>query len=695
MDNENLYPLALPVGTVLAGQYVIERVLGEGGFGITYQALDHRSGECVAIKEFFPDSMVTRVEKTKVLPFTGERGENFSYGKDCFLQEAQTLAQFIGNEHIIRVYTYFEENNTAYFAMEYVRGKSFDRYIKDQGGKIPYEDAEQKLFPIMDALQAVHERGIIHRDVAPDNIYITDDNNVKLLDFGAARYSLGDKSQSLDVILKHGYAPREQYSRHGKQGPFTDIYALAACFYYAITGEKPADSVDRMVEDTVIRPAAMGASLPKYKEDAIMKALSIDPADRFQSVSDFKTALNEKTVLLTPAGNAAPRKRKIIPYIAAALILVLCVAGLGILLGSKGKEAPSAENNQDLQSSGSGVQDSPVEKKQDEPPSKAEKEETQPASEPAAGNENEETLQKSGDWKAAYLKEIERFEEVTGEYGGEYALMYVDDDDIPELCLDFNVVQDNYISGKGIYTYKNGSAFCVISTEQAFNKRIFYQKESGKVTCFYRTEETRRSEYALPDGKITDSAVYRTEDEVYEEMNRYSGTYESPIFFSYEQIKALLTDGEWKEAYLNRIEQFEQNIEEHSGDKYALVFIDDDAVPELSIEMLKAGNGIYFGPGTGVYTYLNHNVSTVVATQHDTCFIHSLYCEATPYILPTGNFYIHFDGESNSFWNHYTLSAGKVSFESHIDVDYDEISFAHYIPTYITYGQMKALLSDF
>nr|MCR4641484.1 serine/threonine protein kinase [Lachnospiraceae bacterium] len=677
MDNENLYPLALPAGTVLAGQYVIERVLGEGGFGITYQALDHRSGECVAIKEFFPDSMVTRVEKTKVLPFTGERGENFSYGKDCFLQEAQTLAQFIGNEHIIRVYTYFEENNTAYFAMEYVRGKSFDRYIKDQGGKIPYEDAEQKLLPVMDALQAVHERGIIHRDVTPDNIYITDDNNVKLLDFGAARYSLGDKSQSLDVILKHGYAPREQYSRHGKQGPFTDIYALAACFYYAITGEKPADSVDRMVEDTVIRPAAMGASLPKYKEDAIMKALSIDPADRFQSVSDFKTALNEKTVLLTPAGNAAPNNRKIIPLIAAALVLILGIAGFAIFISSKGKNSSGIQENTrdaagvDQQKETVAVQDSADDTvKADTTGNDSEK---QQLSEPADDNTGNDTPQDNGKWKAAYLEEIERFEEVTGEYGGEYALMYVDDDDIPELCLDFNVVQDNYISGKGIYTYKNGSAFCVISTEQAFNKRIFYQKDSGKVTCFYRTEETRRSEYALPDGKITDSAVYVAEDDVLEEMNRYSGIYESPVFFSYEQIKALLTDGEWKEAYLNRIEQFEQNLEEHSGDKYTLVFIDDDAVPELSIEMLKAGNGIYFGPGTGVYTYLNHNVSTVVATQHDTCFIHSLYCEATPYILPTGNFYIHFDGESNSFWNHYTLSGGKVSFESYIDVDYDEI----------------------
>ena len=223
---EEKYPLALKKGTVLAGQYIIDKVLGQGGFGITYRAEDHKTGGKVAIKEFFPDTLATRTEATTVMPHSGERGESFKYGIACFLQEAETLAQFVGNESIVKIHTYFEENGTAYFVMDYVEGESFDDYIKRNGGKIPYEDAERILLPIIEALAVVHSKGIVHRDVTPDNIFITKDGKVKLLDFGAARYSIGDKSRSLDVVLKHGFAPKEQYTRHGKQGPFTDVYTV-------------------------------------------------------------------------------------------------------------------------------------------------------------------------------------------------------------------------------------------------------------------------------------------------------------------------------------------------------------------------------------------------------------------------------------------------------------------------------------
>lgn len=285
------YPLALPEGTVLAGQYIVEKVLGQGGFGITYEAKDHKTGERVAVKEFFPDAMATRTEQTTVLPFSGEKGENYTYGKTCFLQEAETLAKFIGNENIVRIHSYFEENGTAYFVMDFVEGTSFDTYLKQQGGKIPYEEAAQILIPIMDALSSVHSKGIVHRDVTPDNIYITKEGVVKLLDFGAARYSLGDQSRSLDVILKHGFAPKEQYTRRGKQGPYTDIYALGATFYFALTGKRPPDSVERLDEDDLVPPSSLGVQLSGAAEDAILKALSVQPADRFQSMTDFKNAL--------------------------------------------------------------------------------------------------------------------------------------------------------------------------------------------------------------------------------------------------------------------------------------------------------------------------------------------------------------------------------------------------------------------
>lgn len=283
--------MGLPPGTVLAGRFIIGKVLGQGGFGITYLAKDYRTGTKVALKEFFPEAMVTRSDSLTVSFFTGDRKENFDYGKECFLDEAKTLAQFIGNENIVRVYSYFEENETAYFTMEYIEGESLQDYIHSKGGRISFDDAKRILFPIMDAMAIVHSKGIIHRDISPDNIYICQDNTVKLLDFGAARYSLGDRSRSLDVVLKHGYAPKEQYTRHGRQGPFTDIYSLAATFYKLITGRTPPDSIDRLEEDNIVLPSNLGSDIPDYAEDALMIGLSVNPSDRFRSMSEFRQAL--------------------------------------------------------------------------------------------------------------------------------------------------------------------------------------------------------------------------------------------------------------------------------------------------------------------------------------------------------------------------------------------------------------------
>ncbi|MCR5268723.1 MAG: protein kinase [Lachnospiraceae bacterium] len=282
------YPQALPAGSVLAGQYVIEDVLGQGGFGITYVAHDHKSGQKLAIKEYYPDGVVIRENSIHVtVSAGGDRKESFEWGKECFLQEATTLADFIGNENIVRVYNYFEENGTAYFAMEYIQGQSLQSYLK-KNGKLSFGEACRILFPVMDALTAVHEKGIVHRDVSPDNIYLTVDDQVKLLDFGAARYSLGDRTQSLSVVLKHGFAPLEQYSRHSRQGPFTDIYALAATFFYALTGTKPPDVVDRVVEDTLVVPSKLGVDIPEDAEKVLVKALAVKSEDRYKSMHFFR-----------------------------------------------------------------------------------------------------------------------------------------------------------------------------------------------------------------------------------------------------------------------------------------------------------------------------------------------------------------------------------------------------------------------
>lgn len=315
MGMEENYPLALPQGTILAGQYIIDCVLGQGGFGITYRATDHRTGQKVAVKEFYPEALATRT-RTMVTAFSGEKGENFAYGKSSFLQEAETLAEFIGNENIVKVHSYFEENGTAYFVMDFIEGISFDRYIREHGGRVSYEEAERILLPVMEALMAVHSKGIVHRDVTPDNIYITGDGTVKLLDFGAARYSLGDKSQSLDVVLKHGFAPKEQYTRHGKQGPFTDVYTVGASFYFAITGRRPPDSIDRLEEDDLIPPSSLGVVIPPVKEDVILRAMSVQASERFQTMGEFRQALlagnvSDKVVNAEAAASVQPQQKPV------------------------------------------------------------------------------------------------------------------------------------------------------------------------------------------------------------------------------------------------------------------------------------------------------------------------------------------------------------------------------------------------
>ncbi|MBR3524713.1 MAG: serine/threonine protein kinase [Lachnospiraceae bacterium] len=291
MDLNTLYPMALPIGCVLAGQYVIEGILGQGGFGITYAARDHVSKNVVAIKEYFPNSIATRINYSTVIPLSANKKDNYDYGLDCFKKEAYTLGQFAGHPNIVNIHCYFEENSTAYFVMDMIRGMSLASYLK-QKKVLPYDEALRILLPVMNALVDVHNKGIIHRDISPDNIYLEDGGGIKLLDFGAARYSIGDRTQSLSIILKHGFAPPEQYQSRGHQGPFTDIYALAATFYNVLSGKKLPDSIERMTDDHMLSLTARGVSLPMEADQAIMRALSVDRNMRFQRMQDFISALN-------------------------------------------------------------------------------------------------------------------------------------------------------------------------------------------------------------------------------------------------------------------------------------------------------------------------------------------------------------------------------------------------------------------
>ena len=293
---------ALALGVVLDGRYRIGRVLGHGGFGITYLAWDDNLHLQLAIKEYLPRDSATRApDRMSLAIFSGAAEEQFTYGLDRFLEEARTLARFDQHPGIVTVKNYFRAHGTGYCVMEYVEGITLRRYLEQQpGGRISVADALKLLMPVADALKAVHKDGLLHRDIAPDNIYLTQDGRVKLLDFGAARFAAGEHSKSLSVILKPGYAPEEQYRTRGKQGPWTDVYGLAATLYRAITGQVPPDSLDRLDQDELVPPSRLGVAIPPAQEAHLLKALAIKAEGRWQNMEQLQQGWRSGNVPLQP-----------------------------------------------------------------------------------------------------------------------------------------------------------------------------------------------------------------------------------------------------------------------------------------------------------------------------------------------------------------------------------------------------------
>ena len=283
---ENLH--CLRKGTRLIGRYTIECVLGQGGFGITYLGIDELHEKKVAIKEFFPQGIVTRnieYRDTVTVTFVGEK-DNYEKGKERFLKEARTMAKFSKDEGIVKALDFFEINNTAYIVMEYLEGITLKQYLRENQ-RIAPEDLIELLVPLIESLDEIHSQGMIHRDISPDNIMVLPDGRIKLMDFGAARDYTEFGEKSLSIVLKPGYAPPEQYQTHGVQGPWTDIYALCATMYKCITGENPPDAIERVMDDSLKKISEFGIVIPPQEEAAIIKGMSVSAQDRYQNVGDF------------------------------------------------------------------------------------------------------------------------------------------------------------------------------------------------------------------------------------------------------------------------------------------------------------------------------------------------------------------------------------------------------------------------
>jgi serine/threonine protein kinase len=285
--------LSLPLGTKLfGGKYSVGKVLGQGGFGITYMGADTILSRPVAIKELFPEGCQrngTTVQPTRITP------SDFASMKQRFLDEARLLAS-LNHPGIVKVYDFFEENNTAYMVMEYLRGKSLAKLVEERGGALSEKEAVGYILKVCEALDVVHKAGYLHRDIKPENIIVCGDGRVVLVDFGAARSFMAGKTGKMTVILTPGFAPYEQYATMARFGPTLDIYALGATLYYLLTGEVPISAPDRAIGVELKGVREINGRVSRQVEEAVMKAMAMRVEERPQSVGEFVRLLTSPSV---------------------------------------------------------------------------------------------------------------------------------------------------------------------------------------------------------------------------------------------------------------------------------------------------------------------------------------------------------------------------------------------------------------
>lgn len=318
----------LAPGTTIHQRYIIGQEISSGGFGIVYKALDSKYNTIVAVKEYFPSGLVNRLlGENDVVLVAGKRAKEFDYGKKRFIDEARSIAQFNGNPNIVSVFDYFEENNTAYIVMEYLDGQTLSEHIQQQKGPLPYPFCLGVAIDICAALTAIHREKIVHRDVSPDNIMICKNGSVKLFDFGAARFS-AEVTSAVTIVVKPGFAPPEQYEQVNRQDARTDIYALGATLYYAMTGVKPEESTDRKVKDTLVEPSRLNKQIPENVSIAIMRAMSVEPQYRYATADEFAGVLKNEIEAVSLKKIRQRKKLKRIVGIASSLLLIVVASGV-------------------------------------------------------------------------------------------------------------------------------------------------------------------------------------------------------------------------------------------------------------------------------------------------------------------------------------------------------------------------------
>lgn len=463
----------LAVGTMLNGRYLIGEILGFGGFGITYKAFDVQLNQIFAIKEFFPNAISTRVPGTKDLIVY--KKEEFEFGKRIFIEEAKNTGKFFDSKNIVKVFGYFEENNTVYYVMEYLDGVNLKDFIAQNGGSLDVATTVEITNGILNGLKEIHTAGFIHCDMTPDNVMLTVDDRIVIIDLGAAKYS-NIKDVNQETIVKMGYSPPEQYQGNAKLGTYTDMYALGAMLYKMLTGILPDESLDRESEETLEIPSKVNPDIPKNLDGLCMRAMALDKGLRIQNTKEFKAGLNGKIYRIPEEEKRIRKLKTTFSFATVAVIMALCI-GLGIAFRGANSEVnlnkyikedttveiwvPYTQNEEETKK----TYDAVFEAFQKE----------------LAENESKKKLKSQIDIELVYVSEYQYAELLYEAYlNGEMPDVYRTDlansdyDSIDLSWVENKIIKDNYALGNEIKDYKYSlpvSANCdVLYVNRKFDK---------------------------------------------------------------------------------------------------------------------------------------------------------------------------------------------------------------------------------
>ncbi len=308
-------PLHLRCRTELHGQYVAGRVLGHSDYAVTYLAWDLNLARKTIVKEYLPRALATRMQASlEVIPTSPETRKDFEWGLERFLDEALSLTRFQNHPAIISVVNFLRANGTAYMVSEYLEGATFERFLEVQGGRTNIDNVLLIMNPVLEALGAVHQAGILHRDIHPENVFITRSKQMKLMNFAGARYALALRTNNLLAFLKDGFAPFDLYDPKANQGPWTDVYLCAATMYRALTGRIPPPASERRRLDEIVSLIEMNVAISTPQQQAILKALAVRPEDRFPNMQAFQEGLAGIATTQVPAPVAQPQFRESVPF---------------------------------------------------------------------------------------------------------------------------------------------------------------------------------------------------------------------------------------------------------------------------------------------------------------------------------------------------------------------------------------------